>query len=300
MELSLAAFGESSCSLDRPLSVLEDGPGFRSEGFAGLGQSNKPRIPFQKRHPQFLFQITNLPAERWLRDTELRRRLREVQQFGDDHEIAEVSEFHLFGDTFRASLRKKQGISASRIPGSTFHPMEYHLISLGCRGRNPNRMNKLNPVTVPSLILLTMAILSASASANTLYISAKAGDDKNTGSSSQPLKTLGEAADRINASTVNEATEVILSEGVYALTATALINNNKFSKHNRLTIRAEVLPDDPNWHPQRMPIITAMIPTKPTPGDGEEARGLEIKASHVTIAGLRFTGSPVYYYILHR
>jgi hypothetical protein len=46
-----------------------------------------------------------------------------------------------------------------------------------------------------------------------------------------------------------------------------------------------------------MPIITTIIPAAPSPGDGEEARGLEIEASHVTVAGLRFTGSPVYYYI---
>jgi hypothetical protein len=46
-----------------------------------------------------------------------------------------------------------------------------------------------------------------------------------------------------------------------------------------------------------MPIITTIIAAAPTPGDGEEARGLEVEASHVTIEGLRFTGSAVYYYI---
>src|SRR5262249_22577071 len=64
-----------------------------------------------------------------------------------------------------------------------------------------------------------------------------------------------------------------------------------------LTIRAELLPDDATWNPQRMPIITSVIAPAPTSGDGEEARGLEIEASHVTIEGLRFTGSPLYYYI---
>ena len=66
---------------------------------------------------------------------------------------------------------------------------------------------------------------------------------------------------------------------------------------NRLTIRAELLPGDANWNPQRMPIITTIIPATPTPGDGEETRGLEIEASHVTVEGLRFTGSPDYYYM---
>ncbi len=90
---------------------------------------------------------------------------------------------------------------------------------------------------------------------------------------------------------------LFFQKGVYPLTETVLFNNDKFSAENRLTIRAEILPDDPNWNPQRMPIITTIIPGTPTPGDGEESRGLEIEASHVTIEGLRFTGSPDYYYM---
>jgi hypothetical protein len=153
-------------------------------------------------------------------------------------------------------------------------------------------MKKLNQITVA-----IMAISSLIASAEELHINAKTGNDNNTGSQSRPLKTIGAAANRINANTAKEATAIILSEGVYALTETVLFNNNRFSSENRLTIRAEVLPDDARWNPQRMPIITTVIAAAPTPGDGEEARGLEIEASHVTIAGLRFTGSPVYYYI---
>jgi hypothetical protein len=147
------------------------------------------------------------------------------------------------------------------------------------------------------LLLITVTILSRIASAEELYVNAKTGNDKNTGSQSQPLKTIGEAANRINASTAKEAATIILSEGVYALTETALFNNNKYSAENRLTIRAEILPDDANWNPQRMPIITTIIPGTLMPGDGEEARGLEIEASHVTVEGLRFTGSLNYYYI---
>jgi hypothetical protein len=158
-------------------------------------------------------------------------------------------------------------------------------------------MKKLNQITVTGMAGFLMTISSLIASAEEFYINAKTGNDKNPASQSRPLKTIGEAANRINASTAKEATAIILSEGVYALTDTVLINNNKFSAENRLTIRAEVLPDDANWNPQRMPIVTTMIAATPTPGDGEEARGLEIEASHVTIEGLRFTGSPAYYYV---
>src|SRR5262245_8972615 len=154
-------------------------------------------------------------------------------------------------------------------------------------------MKNLNQIIVASLA----GFLASEVWAVELHINAKTGNNKNVGSQSQPLKTIGEAGNRINASTAKEATTIILSEGVYALTETVSFTNNKFSAQNRLTIRAEILPDDANWNPQRMPIITTIIATTPTPGDGEEARGLDIEASHVTIQGLRFTGSPVYYYI---
>jgi hypothetical protein len=146
-------------------------------------------------------------------------------------------------------------------------------------------------------LLLMVTVSSLVATAENIYVNCKTGSDKNAGSQSQPLKTIGEAAKRINGNTTKEETTIILSEGVYGLTETALFNNNKFSAENRLTIRAEVLPDDANWNPQRMPIITTIIAGTPTKGDGEESRGLEIEASHVTIEGLRFTGSPDYYYI---
>ena len=148
-----------------------------------------------------------------------------------------------------------------------------------------------------SFFLLLFAITSLMASADEFYINARTGNDANPGNKLQPLKTIAEAARRINTNTENTAATIILEEGVYPLTETVLFNNNKFTAENRLTIRAEILPNDSNWSPQHMPIITTVIPTLPTLNDGEEAKGFEIEVSHVTIEGLRFTGSPVYYYI---
>jgi hypothetical protein len=148
-----------------------------------------------------------------------------------------------------------------------------------------------------SFVWLWMVISTLIASAEDLYINVKSGNDANPGSKLQPLKTIGEAAKRVNMNNEKESTTILLAEGVYPLTETVLFNNNKFSAEHRLTIRAEILPDDPGWIPQLMPIIATVIPARVTPGDGEEARGLQIEVSHVTIEGLRFTGSPVYYYI---
>jgi hypothetical protein len=142
-----------------------------------------------------------------------------------------------------------------------------------------------------------MGVSSLMASAEEIYVNSKTGNDKNSGSQSEPLKTIGEAAHRINSNTAIEPTTIILSEGIYPLTQTVLFKNDKFTEKNRLTIRAQILPGSGDWNPQRMPIITTIIEGKPTPGDGEETRGFEIEASHVTVEGLRFTGSPDFYYI---
>ncbi len=145
--------------------------------------------------------------------------------------------------------------------------------------------------------ILLSAVLFLQASAQDIYVNARSGNDLDPGSKQWPVKTIAAASKLVNNNHRKEAATIILSEGVYPLTETVLFNNNKFTQENRLTIRAEILPDDTDWNPQRMPIITPMIEAKPTPGDGEEARGLETDVDHVTIEGLRFTGSPAYYYI---
>jgi hypothetical protein len=161
----------------------------------------------------------------------------------------------------------------------------------------PNKLFNMSPMLKKSFLLFLTTTGTLSLFAQAIYLNSRNGNDKNSGSRSQPLKTIAEAARRVNTNPGNAATTVILSEGVYPLTETVVFNNDKFSVEKRLTIRAEVLPDDSNWTPQRMPIITAIIVGTPKPGDGEEARGLEVEASHVTIEGLRFTGNPFYYYI---
>src|SRR5690348_15875193 len=133
----------------------------------------------------------------------------------------------------------------------------------------------MKPFLLFMILLSSLHLLSQE-----IYVNAKAGNDKNTGSHSQPLKTISEAAKRINSGTTKGTATIILSEGVYPLTETVLFNNNKFSEKNRLTIRAEILPDDTAWNPQRMPIITSIITGTPISKDGEESRGLQVDVSH--------------------
>ncbi len=134
----------------------------------------------------------------------------------------------------------------------------------------------------------------------TIHLNPASGRDSNSGAKEAPLKSLGEVARRVNASTGTGAITAILSEGVYAVDETVLLSPTKrsFTKDRRLTIRAEVLPDDPEWNIGRMPTLIHTMPLgstwngRPDPLGGV-ADGILIETSHVTIQGLRVLGMPV-------
>ncbi|HEY4150892.1 MAG TPA: hypothetical protein VGM41_18265 [Chitinophagaceae bacterium] len=146
-----------------------------------------------------------------------------------------------------------------------------------------------------SFFALLFVIGGIAARAEQLYVNQVTGKDANDGTRLSPLRTINEAAKRANLDKGKGGTEIILSEGVRLLIETALFTNNKYSSTNRLVIRADIMPDDNNWKPQRMPIIVTVVPLKPG-AFGDEANGLQIETSHATIEGIRFSGSPDYWY----
>src|SRR5215471_12205139 len=148
-----------------------------------------------------------------------------------------------------------------------------------------------------ALSLLLFFVIIKPGYSEQFYVNYKTGNDANPGTKTLPLRTIKEAALRVNLYTEKIGDTILLSAGVHLLTETVLFNNNRFNKDHRLVIQAEIMPDDQEWSPQQMPIIVTVVPIKVIAGAGEEARGLEIETSHVTIAGLRFIGSPDYYYI---
>lgn len=123
-----------------------------------------------------------------------------------------------------------------------------------------------------------------------IFINPATGIDSNSGDKGSPIRSLAEAAKRVNASTGSGPMTVFLGEGTYAVgeTATFKPETRKFSEAERLTIRAEVLPDDPEWHTGRMPTL---IHTMPLAKRGFTF-GMDIETSHVTIQGLKILGMP--------
>jgi len=141
-----------------------------------------------------------------------------------------------------------------------------------------------------------LTIAASDILAEQLYVNPKTGNDLNSGEKSDPLKTILAAAKRINSNQEKGASKVILSAGIHLLTETVLFSNNKYTAKHRLTIRAELMPDDEGWTPQQMPVIVTAVPLVPGFG-GMEGRGIQPEVNHVTIEGIRFTGSPDYSYM---
>jgi hypothetical protein len=138
------------------------------------------------------------------------------------------------------------------------------------------------------------------AAASTIYLNPARGADTNSGAKDSPLRTLAEAARRVNLSDGTGAVTIILSEGIYSVGETTLLKPERrsFSKAERLTIRAEVLPDDSEWNTGRMPTLIHTMPIPPTWNGrpdplGGAADGMMIETSHVTIQGLKILGLPV-------
>jgi hypothetical protein len=149
--------------------------------------------------------------------------------------------------------------------------------------------------------LLRSGTMSAQAS-ETIYLNPATGADGNSGAQGSPLRTLGEAGRRVSQSSGTGPVTVVLSKGIYAVGESMLLKPLKrtFSPNNRLTIRAEFLPDEPGWTADGMPTLIFTMPFSDPPtwngrpdAAGGAADGILIETSHVSILGLKFLGLPV-------
>jgi hypothetical protein len=151
------------------------------------------------------------------------------------------------------------------------------------------------------VVLITIQTAVSAQNKTEIFINSNSGNDQNTGSADQPLKSLFEAAKRVNQANGKGSINIFLSEGIYGLDATVTFHpaNWHFTKEERLTIRAAVLPDEANWNPGKMPVIVSTMPLDFKPNGrqdplGGASYGIQIETSYVTIQGLRILGTPVH------
>ena len=138
-------------------------------------------------------------------------------------------------------------------------------------------------------------------STQTIYVDAISGEDQNPGIKDLPLRTLNQAATIVNQANGRGAITILISESIYGLNATVTFHpvNWHFTKEERLTIRAAILPDDAEWNPAKMPVIVSTMPLDMKPNGREDplggrSYGIQVETNHVTIQGLRVLGTRIH------
>jgi hypothetical protein len=147
-----------------------------------------------------------------------------------------------------------------------------------------------------SFAVMVFAMMARSIVAETIYVDARNGSDKNPGTNDRPVKTIERAAEIVNGSTEPGPTMIKTAPGIYNLTESVEFGGARpYTEKERLVIEAAVLPDDPQWKPALMPVILSTEDPRKQDGlDGLTATyGIKISVSHVTIRGLKFLGNPL-------
>lgn len=144
------------------------------------------------------------------------------------------------------------------------------------------------------LISLFVFIYHSAVYAQVVYVDCNTGDDKNPGTKESPVCSIHKAA-KIIKSKDNDVHVIRINPGIYVLESHVSVSTEKELTDKRIVIEASVLPDDPSWTPEKMPVII----TKSKKGE-ILAKDLWIKdnwivsffidESHVTIRGMKFLG----------
>ncbi len=140
-------------------------------------------------------------------------------------------------------------------------------------------------------VFLVVSVFASVAFAETLHLDGRVGQDSNPGTQEAPLRTIAEAAKRVSDSSKAGPATILIAPGRYDLSQYVLFaGGREFTNQARLTIRASILPDDPNWRPALMPTILSS--ERPEAGRApSETYSLKVKTSHVTVEGLKFQGN---------
>jgi hypothetical protein len=93
--IDLKTLSGETCLSPRAADLLHGKQGARPEDLPRRRQHHTPVATFQKLRPNLLFQLSDLLAERGLRDVKLIGGAREMQFFRNREEISDLAQFHL-------------------------------------------------------------------------------------------------------------------------------------------------------------------------------------------------------------
>lgn len=151
--------------------------------------------------------------------------------------------------------------------------------------------------------LALFALLAANCTlvlAQPYYVDANAGTPTNPGTHAEPFNSINLAVEKANALTGTGDIVIKIMPGLYSLEARVDINPVRILHDtSRYIIEAAILPDDPDWSPEKMPVIQSSLGNNSNT-QFPHSTGLLVASERVTIRGIKFLGNPnpgvPYYY----
>jgi hypothetical protein len=125
--------------------------------------------------------------------------------------------------------------------------------------------------------------------AQEVYVDSNIGNDQNPGTKEAPFFSIKKAVEIIRSRDYNIYT-IKINPGVYILDSHISVATEKEMNDKRIVIEASILPDDPFWAPEKMPVITSRAMKGEIPDSYHFVVGFLIDESHVTIRGIKFHG----------
>ena len=165
-----------------------------------------------------------------------------------------------------------------------------YMSTYNCSMKTQVLTNKKNRVLAIGL-LIVLLISHTTAYGQTLYVSATKGNDRATGTDTNPLKTLDEAVAQANRFSGTEPVKIILTGGLYTVIHKLAIHTKASSARGSFTLEALTLPDDKAWQPADLPVIVS-ISSNNSDYEFPHCEGLLIEQNNVIIKGLKFLGNP--------
>jgi hypothetical protein len=150
-------------------------------------------------------------------------------------------------------------------------------------------MQKSNIMKTNLIIIFMTFSFGLTVNAQEVYVDSNIGNDQNPGTKEAPFFSIKKAVEIIRSRDYNIYT-IKINPGVYILDSHISVATEKEMNDKRIVIEASILPDDPFWAPEKMPVITSRAMKGEIPASYHWVVSFLIEESHVTIRGIKFHG----------
>ncbi len=127
--------------------------------------------------------------------------------------------------------------------------------------------------------------------AQTVFVDARKGRDQGTGTVTDPIGSLQGAIALASRFTGDQPITITVAPGLYVLPHLAEIRTGKsLEVSSEYSIEAAVMPDDPDWQPEKMPVIQSISPDNSVT-QFTHCTGCLVSRPNVSFKGLKFVGN---------